>query len=113
MDRDLEKASTRSGELAEESERTFAPIQSTHRRPSLSHSRRSSTSGTISRALSQNGYSCDPEEFDEPPQPSLPEKDPFEVGFDHGDADPWCPRHFSKLRKWTIVIIVSQASFCV
>ncbi|CAM1501923.1 Fc.00g039070.m01.CDS01 [Cosmosporella sp. VM-42] len=112
MDRDLEKASTRSAEPAEESERTFAPIQSTPRRPSLSHSRRSSTSGTIARALSQNGYSCDPEESDEPPDPE-PEKDPFEVGFDHGDADPWCPRRFNKLKKWTIVIIVSMASFCV
>lgn len=112
MDRDLEKSSTQSGEDAEECERTFAPIQSATR-PSLS--RRSSATRTLSRVLSQNGYSCSNvgSEEDEPQPAEEPEKDPFEVGFEGGDADPMCPRSFNKLRKWIIVVIVSQASFCV
>ena len=114
MDRDPEKASTQSGSVPEEGDRTFAPIRS---RPDETHlSRHHSASHSLNRARSQNGYSCNEEESlssEELPAPPDPEKDPFEVGFENGDADPMCPRSMNKLRKWIIVAIVSQASFCV
>jgi multidrug resistance protein len=38
----------------------------------------------------------------------------FDVGWDGGeDHDPMCPRSFGKARKWLIVVIVANASFCV
>ncbi|KAM5360478.1 hypothetical protein ACJZ2D_013707 [Fusarium nematophilum] len=91
MDRDVEKASTHSGTLnAEEDGPTFAPIQSTSR-VSRTQSR---ASGSLYRARSQNGYSCDPDVDvdldvdDDSPSGGEPEKDPFEVGWDNGDRDP-------------------------
>jgi hypothetical protein len=114
MDRDPEKASTQSGGLAEEDERIFAPI---HSRPhSANLSRSNSATRSISRVRSQNGYSCNEDEstsLDEQPQALEPEKDPFEVGFENGDADAMCPRSMAKPRKWIIVVIVAMASFCV
>ncbi|KAL2264794.1 hypothetical protein VTJ83DRAFT_7304 [Remersonia thermophila] len=41
------------------------------------------------------------------------EQDPFEVGWDGGDADPMCPRSFPLWKKWMIVFITSVGSFCV
>lgn len=81
---------------------------------------------SITRVRSNNGYGCD--ELDEssdetakedsdagaqgrPPQHL--EKDPFEVGFDGGDDDPWCPRSMNTGRKWMIVALTSFGSFCV
>lgn len=115
MDRDPEKASTQSTGLAEEDKRTFAPIHSRRHSATLSRSK-SATPSAISRVRSQNGYSCNQDEStssDEQPQAPEPEKDPFEVGFENGDADSMCPRSMAKFRKWTIVVIVSMASFCV
>lgn len=114
MDRDPEKASTQSMGLTEEDERMFAPIHSRRHSATLSRSR--SATPSVSRVRSQNGYSCNENETtssDEQPQAPEPEKDPFEVGFENGDADLGCPRSMAKLRKWTIVVIVSMASFCV
>lgn len=42
-----------------------------------------------------------------------PERDPFEVGWDGGDADPMCPRSMPLWRKWLIVFITSVGSFTV
>ncbi|KAL2756025.1 hypothetical protein ACRALDRAFT_1042925 [Sodiomyces alcalophilus JCM 7366] len=119
------------GELNGTTGTEFEPIR-THEADSLSrpHSRSLSRRGSadqsikhsVSRTRSQNGYSCD----DYPPEddggqnplpdaadPARADKDPFEVAFDGGDADPMCPRSMSKARKWIIVIIVSLGSFCV
>ncbi|KAI5464641.1 major facilitator superfamily domain-containing protein [Mariannaea sp. PMI_226] len=114
MDTDIEKASTQSGDFPDEPGNFFSPIISDARRPSAAGSR-PSTSETLSRARSQNGYGCDDPSGgskDEMQVPE-PEKDPFEVGWDNGDEDPLCPRSFNKGRKWLIVTIVSMASFCV
>lgn len=113
MEQDLEKASTVS---AENNGRTFAPIQSgTGRRLSLARSHAGSTSGTLNRTVSQNGYgvSDDRDSDDQTPEQQQTEKDAFEVCWDNGDEDPLCPRSFNKLRKWFIVIIVSNCSLCV
>ncbi|KAH7019262.1 major facilitator superfamily domain-containing protein [Ilyonectria destructans] len=74
-----------------------------------------STSEALSRAVSQNGYGCEDgtNSSDDQAQDSPAEKDPFEVGWEGGDEDPMCPRSFGKVKKWTITIIVSMASFCV
>lgn len=111
-DRDLEKASTQSGDIEEERGRVFAPINST-RRPSLAHSRRSSR--TLSRTRSQNGYGVSDACSDQGDPEAAPplEKDPYEVGWENGDADPWSPRSRLPVRKWIIVFIVSMGSFCV
>lgn len=84
-----------------------------------------STRSSMSRVRSHNGYGCD--EYDEPgsseeetggdPEKGQAaqgrEKDPFEVGFEGGNADPWCPRSMNPARKWAIVGITSMGSFCV
>lgn len=64
---------------------------------------------TRSRSVTRDG---------EPPVPSaepspVPEKDPFEVTWDGGDADPLCPRSMSTARKWLIVFITCFGSACV
>ncbi|CAK7201111.1 hypothetical protein SEUCBS139899_003813 [Sporothrix eucalyptigena] len=53
-----------------------------------------------------------------PPVPSaepspVPAKDPFEVTWDGGDADPLCPRSMATARKWLIVFITCFGSACV
>ncbi|KAK7402493.1 hypothetical protein QQX98_011771 [Neonectria punicea] len=108
MDHDPEKASS---DAAEDSSAVFSPIQSRVRRPSIAESRRTS----LSRAWSQNGYGCQDAQLssDDQAETAAVEKDPFEVAFDNGDEDPLCPRSFGKVKKWTIVVIVSMASFCV
>ena len=83
-----------------------------------------STRSSLSRMRSHNGYGCD--NLDEPgleedsagdPEKGeaahAREKDPFEVGFEGGNADPWCPRSMRPGRKWAIVGLTSMGSFCV
>lgn len=83
-----------------------------------------STRSSLSRVRSYNGYGCD--DLDEPASeedsgpdpekgeaPQAREKDPFEVGFEGGNADPWCPRSMKTPRKWAIVGLTSMGSFCV
>lgn len=120
-DAEVEKSSTQSGDIEEQGRgRSFAPINS---RTQRAHSRKSSR--TLSRTRSQNGYgvsdaaSSDGGDDDvggenaaDAGVPPL-EKDPYEVRWDNGDADPMSPRSLGKLRKWCIVVIVSMASFCV
>lgn len=81
----------------------------------------------VARVRSQNGYGCDERslgEEDIPPshdpeaqaqkELSQPKDvDEFEVGFDGGNADPWCPRSKATARKWAIVALASAGSFCV
>ncbi|KAF7545980.1 hypothetical protein G7Z17_g8759 [Cylindrodendrum hubeiense] len=113
MDRDIEKASTHSGEAPEDSSTIFAPIQSSARRGSGAQSR-PSTSEALSRSVSQNGYGCEDAANSSDDATATPaEKDPYEVGWENGDEDPMCPRSMSTSRKWVIVIIVSMASLCV
>ncbi|CAK7225529.1 hypothetical protein SCUCBS95973_005896 [Sporothrix curviconia] len=48
------------------------------------------------------------------PEPTpVPMKDPFEVSWDGGDADPMCPRSMGVLRKWSIVFITCLGAVCV
>ncbi|KAG5984023.1 hypothetical protein E4U55_006388, partial [Claviceps digitariae] len=89
-------------------------------------SRVSASRHGLGRIRSQNGYSVDDGD-DETQVGGLHagedarggalstggEKDPFEVGWEGGDADPLCPRSFSRKRKWLITFIVSHVSLCV
>lgn len=69
----------------------------------------------VGRVVSQNGYGVSHEQnHDEKNlEAGQPEKDPYEVGWDGGDADPWHPRSFNKARKWVIVFIVAAGSLTV
>lgn len=116
MERDAEKESIH----APDANPSFAPIRTTEH-VATPTSRRSSVSRSIARTVSQNGYGVSHEaganggewKVDEEAAAAVPEKDPYEVGWDNGDNDPLCPRSLSVGRKWLIVIIVSSASFCV
>lgn len=46
-------------------------------------------------------------------RPKREDKDPFEVTFEHGNADPWNPRSMPTARKWLITALASSGSFCV
>ena len=63
-----------------------------------------------------NGYGCttfhDDEENSADTEKGPDPNKQFEVRF-NGDSDPMNPRSFSKVRKWTIVVIVSAGSTCV
>ncbi|KAM0331604.1 hypothetical protein ACHAQA_003283 [Verticillium albo-atrum] len=138
LDRDLEKAPS-SGSIPDPDSDRFAPIRTTGtgngagvRATSLARGRRPSVVSAhsiISRSRSHNGYSCDDYHASSdditPPVSPTPDggagggtgtrekEDPFEVAFDGGDLDPWCPRSLPTARKWLIVALVSAASFCV
>lgn len=45
--------------------------------------------------------------------PDSEEKDPYEVAWDGGDADPMCPRSMATWRKWLIVFITCFGSSAV
>lgn len=96
----------------------FAPI-SPAKTPKPIPGSRPSTSRTITRTRSNNGYGCDDptDSSDENKggnglEEGQPEKDEFEVHWE-GDHDPLNPKSFSMARKWLIVIIVSASSMCV
>ena len=99
----------------ENTETGFAPIQSRGRQSIRSESRE------VSRTRSNNGYGVDDldeyleseEPMDPEPGNSSAEKDPFEVVWDDGDADPSNPRSMPLWRKWLIVCVTSFGSFCV
>lgn len=40
-------------------------------------------------------------------------KDPYEVGWEGGDADPLCPRSYSTLKKCRIVLVICFVSLCM
>lgn len=69
----------------------------------------------VGRVVSQNGYGVSHEQNrdEKALEAGQPEKDPYEVGWDGGDADPWHPRSFTKARKWLIVFIVAAGSLTV
>lgn len=69
----------------------------------------------VGRTVSQNGYGVSHEQNHDAKalEAGQPEKDPYEVGWDGGDADPWHPRSFNKARKWVIVFIVAAGSLTV
>lgn len=104
---------------------TSAGARATGRSAVRTRSSGMSTRSSLSRVRSYNGYGCD--EYDEPgsseegaggdPEKGqgaqAREKDPFEVGFEGGNADPWCPRSMNPARKWAIVGLTSMGSFCV
>ncbi|KAK4128463.1 putative multidrug protein [Parathielavia appendiculata] len=82
------------------------------------------TVDTLRRERSNNGWGVDDIEGDAAgsggsvapynhPGSSAAERDPFEVGWAGGDADPLCPRSFPLWRKWMIILITSVGSFCV
>ncbi|KAM0277876.1 hypothetical protein ACHAQH_005508 [Verticillium albo-atrum] len=124
-DLDLEKAA-----VVPEIDPEFAPIRTGTRATSDAQARRPSSASarsharSISRSRSHNGYSCDdysPSD-DENTPPASPtaaaaagtaKEDPYEVSFDNGDSDSWCPRSIPTPRKWLIVTLVSAASLCV
>lgn len=105
-----------------------------------SKSIRSTGSRSLSRVRSHNGYGVDDLDSDDPdtdtpsdnnganssdpeagsskkqaagPRPAPKPADPFEVYFELGNADPWCPRSLATPRKWLIVSLASAGSFCV
>lgn len=98
-------------------------------RPRSSKSMHSLGARSLSRVRSHNGYGIDdldadanaaddddlaPSGSDDPEAQRVKrDADPFEVGFDGGDADPWCPRSMRTPRKWLIVTLASAGSFCV
>jgi hypothetical protein len=43
--------------------------------------------------------------------PPSTEKDSYEVGWE--DADPLCPRNYSTLKKWRIVLVICFVSLCM
>lgn len=125
MNNDPEKAARKPSTVPSDRTRgsvadSFHPTPAHLQRPSTNSS---SSGGVISHTRSQNGYGVSDEEGIIPrsegqPQTHSPEacmfqKDPFEVGWVGGDSDPACPRSFSKARKWLIVMIVCNGSFCV
>lgn len=100
--------------------------------PSMARSRssrsaRSTGTRSLSHARSHNGYGIDDldghlsgdpssSSSDDPEVARTASKeaaDPFEVRFDNGNADPWCPRSWHTPRKWLIVSLASAGSFCV
>lgn len=40
-------------------------------------------------------------------------KGPYEVGWEGGDEDPLCPRSYSTLKKWRIVLVICFVSLCM
>ncbi|KAB5566872.1 major facilitator superfamily domain-containing protein [Coniochaeta sp. 2T2.1] len=99
----------------------FEPIRT---RPASVATRGSRRSNALSHTRSNNGYGVDDAEDDDdvsddddgdtpPPQATPAEKDPFEVTWDNGDADPNNPRSLPHWRKWSIVIVTSVGSVCV
>ncbi|KAK4105190.1 MFS general substrate transporter [Parathielavia hyrcaniae] len=107
----------------------FEPIRPAPGPHSSSHTPRrrlsAETVDTLRRERSNNGWGCDDIEedaagaggsvapYNHPPPSAAAERDPFEVGWDGGDADPLCPRSFPLWRKWMIIVITSVGSFCV
>ncbi|KAG6178292.1 hypothetical protein E4U36_006538 [Claviceps purpurea] len=116
-------------------EKACPPHAQEPRAPALSRatSRASTAHNRLDKTRSQNGYSVDDHDYDDDDDDeddgvhsegnagtearrtshSAQGKDPFEVGWDGGDADPLCPRSFSSKRKWLITLIVSHVSLCV
>lgn len=102
---------------------------------SLARSRSNRSVKSLRSARSHNGYGCDDlddtdEGEDDGPTPdpeaaaaaaaadvrrarSKEDKDPFEVCFEGGNADPWNPRSMPTMRKWVITGLASSGSFCV
>jgi hypothetical protein len=102
----------------------FEPIRTAPATASRTPRRLSAdTIDTLRRERSNNGWGCDDIEEDAAGSGgavapynhpgSSEERDPFEVGWDGGDADPMCPRSMPTWRKWVIIGIASTGSFCV
>ena len=121
MNKDEESGPVRPLSQDGESGAAFAPIQSNGSQLRAPPSRGSNGSRGITRIRSQNGYSVDEEDEKKGDwtdaqgdrSPDNGQKDPFEVSWDGDENDPMCPRSYNKLRKWIIVVIVSNCSFCV
>jgi hypothetical protein len=87
-------------DIQEEDANRLAPAKSVR----SIHSHRSYAAG--------DGYTCFNADEERPNISSGGTADEYLVGWD-GDADPMNPRSMSKLRRWTIVCIVSASSLCV
>jgi hypothetical protein len=81
------------------------------------------TDPALFHTVSQNGYGCGSYPGDgndianegarTPGYWTPNDKDPFEVAFVGGDADPMSPRSMKAARKWLIVSVLSGASLCL
>lgn len=100
----------------------FEPIagsgEATPSRPNTLGRKATSASArsSVSRTRTHNGYGCDDNEDSEGQDlegGALGEKDPYDVVWEGGDADPMNPRSMSLARKWLVVLIVSASSLCV
>jgi hypothetical protein len=121
--RSEEKLSTSNSEPNSELEaqlKEYAPISSPRDTNGVdSQSRRPTSTQSLHRSRSNNGYGCDePEDGADAAVNNMgdgrqSEKDPFEVGWEGGESDPMNPRSMSNARKWLIVLIVSASSLCV
>ncbi|KAG8170129.1 hypothetical protein KVR01_000874 [Diaporthe batatas] len=108
---------------------TSADARATGRSAARTRSSGNSIRSSMSRVRSHNGYGCDGDDYDEPGSSGedsggdtekggraageARDRDPFEVGFEGGNADPWNPRSMGLARKWAIVGLTSLGSFCV
>ncbi len=105
---------------------TFAPLRAAGAPPL--HRLSIETLSTLRRERSNNGWGVDNIEedaagaggvvapYNHPASAAAAADavaDPFEVGWEGGDADPLCPRAMPGWRKWLIVGITSVGSFCV
>ncbi len=96
---------------------------SAHSGPSVSSWSRPSAPPALLHTASQNGYGCDNYTGDRNDMANggagtlgswtLNDKDPYEVAFDSGDADPMSPRSMKTVRKWLIVSVLSGAGLCL
>ncbi|EGS19662.1 putative multidrug protein [Thermochaetoides thermophila DSM 1495] len=128
----LEEASTSEADTTTPGDGGFAPIRTgpSRNHPPVARQISLETLSTLRRERSNNGFGVDDIEqgadgavvapYNHPNPSSAgaiggasPERDPYEVGWDGGDADPMCPRSMPTWRKWLIVGITSVGSFCV
>ncbi|KAL8839206.1 MAG: hypothetical protein Q9170_001855 [Blastenia crenularia] len=114
-----DKATVDSHESDERENSIFQPIKSRSRSPNRDRTRAAGKSLSLQHSRSYgdgHGFTCfsDNERHaeDGEPQGEDAEEKAFEVQWE-GEDDPAHPRSMSKLRKWTVVLIVSSSSACV
>lgn len=84
-------------------------------RPRAAHAKSLRSIKSHQSRAGADGYTCFDDEERTPNKSSgdTAVDEPFLVSWEGGDADPMNPRSMTKLRRWTIVCIVSASSLCV
>lgn len=96
-----------------EGEAGFEPVKTEASKPASAR-----PSNTISRTRSNNGFGVDDLEVDNvevcnEANVSVPAKDPYEVSWEGGDADPMNPRSMGIAKKWALVVATCAGALCV